>query len=428
MKHTMRKQAFVGLVLLMAFRVNAQNKPLYAGTKTPYQTPRQQYTPAPEGFAPVFVNYVGRHGARFLTKAGSDEEVLQVLTQADKNHALTTLGKRLLSMTQRFINIQKNNYENITGLGKEEQTGIGNRLFNNYHTAFKGKGLNIIATHKVRTQQSAEALLQAFTTYTGAKEVHVVPDTADVTLRFYDLSPAYQAYKKSPAVQLPVDSLHNDPKTKKAVRAICSRIFTGGFKTDETSLVINLYDLYGGQQSIPVEMKKKGYAKNSIDFGIAFTPAQLQWFSFINGAEDFLEKGAGTDTLGIQVQVATPLLTDFIKTTADVIGNSRQTDAILRFTHAEAISPFATLMGIPQASIPVASVYHYNHTWAAENIIPLSANIQWVIYSNGSTYLLKVLLNEKETSLPVATATWPYYKWDDVKNYYLQKIQHCKTL
>jgi hypothetical protein len=420
-----RIQILLTAIIIGGFMVPApaQTNALFAGTKTPYPVPTQHYTPAPAGFMPVFVNHVGRHGSRFFTRAGSDVQVLEVLEQAKKNKALTSLGEQLLAMTQRFVSIQKGNYENITGLGAIEQRQIGNRLLCNYKHAFAGKGMEIYATHKVRTQQSAAAFLDSFATYAGKKEYKILPDSLDTMLRFYDLSPEYQAFKKSAEVQQPVDSLLNDKKTGQFSQEVCSRIFTAAFKTDAVAFTTNLYDVYCGQFSIPVEMKAHGYAANSIDFRIAFTPQQLQWFAFINGAEDFLQKGAGRNTAGIQATVAAPLLADFINTTSEVVDHTKQADAILRFTHAEAISPFATLLGIPQASIPASSIYQYNRHWLPEAIIPLSANIEWIVYSNGADYLVKVLLNEKETTLPVPGKLAPYYKWEEVKKYYVNKIR-----
>jgi hypothetical protein len=98
-------------------------------------------------------------------------------------------------------------------------------------------------------------------------------------------------------------------------------------------------------------------------------------------------------------------------------------DAILRFTHAEAVSPFATLLGIPAASIPAASVYHYSNRWQAETIIPLSANIQWILYYNGKDYLVKGLLNEREFLLPLGPG--PYYRWSDLRAYCLQRLREA---
>lgn len=417
----------------------------FSGTKTPYREPKQAYTPPPAGFKPVFVNHVGRHGARFLTKAGSDVNVLQLLSLAQKDNGLTPVGIKLKEMTTRFLSIEKGNYENITQLGREEQAGIGKRMISQYKDAFKGRGLEVVTTYKVRTQQSAEAFLKGFGSYKGKKIFHITPDSLDDVLRFYDLSPAYQEYKKSPAVEVPVDSLNNDARTKKTAERVCARVFTPSFlnaffkkditietgrkqvKMDPVSFTEYLYDLYCVQLSIPVEMHEKGYAASSIDFGIAFDQKDFEWLSFKNDAADFLEKGAGTDTLGIQVKVATPLLAEFVNSTEAIINNEKHADAILRFTHAEAISPFATLLGVPQASSPSSSIYQYNKHWQAASIIPLSANIQWIIYSNGKEYLVKMLLNEKETKLPLATSSWPYYKWNDVKQYYLGKLQALQT-
>src|SRR6185369_17993795 len=98
-------------------------------------------------------------------------------------------------------------------------------------------------------------------------------------------------------------------------------------------------------------------------------------------------------------------------------------DAIFRFTHAEAISPIATLMDISKADRAANSVYAYADNWKADSIIPMSANVQWVLYSNGKDYLVKILLNERDVTLPIPTTTFPYYPWNDIKNYYLQKLQ-----
>lgn len=408
--------------LLVTLTTKAQVTPKYAGTKTPYPTPVQQYTPPPAGFKPVFINHVGRHGSRFFTKAGSDQEVFAILNKAQSQKALTPLGQQLLGMTQCFVAIQKENYENITGLGKEEQAGIAKRMLSNYADAFKGNGLEIVATHKVRTQQSATAFLTSFNNYKGNTQSTIVPDSLDTTLRFYDLSPVYQAYKKSTAVSEHIDSLLKDTKTTAMAKAICKRIFKPGFETEPIDFIIGLYDMYCGRFSITEEMKQHSFTAKSIDFSIAFNSQQLQWLDFINGAEDFYEKGAGCDTLGIQATVAAPLLHDFINSTSAIVDHSKQEDAILRFTHAEAISPFATLLGIPQASVPAASVYEYNKHWSAAAIIPLSANIQWIVYSDGKEYLVKALLNEKEVVLPVPAFNGPYYRWEDVKDYYQRKL------
>jgi hypothetical protein len=36
--------------------------------------------------------------------------------------------------------------------------------------------------------------------------------------------------------------------------------------------------------------------------------------------------------------------------------------------------------------------------------------------------LVKALLNEREVTMPVATNQFPYYRWNDLREYYLKKL------
>jgi hypothetical protein len=408
-----------------------QRMPLFLGTKTPYQAPGGSYTPPPAGYSPVFVNYVGRHGARFMTKAGADLRVLEVLQAAEKSNSLTAKGKEVKAMTERLLALEKDKYEQITLLGKEEQEAIGERMLYNYGGVFRGNGLEIVTTYKLRTQQSAEGFLRGLARVPGKREYTKAVDSLDAVLRFYDLSPAYQRYKKNAVLRQSLDSLDRDKRTRMAAVHIRGSLFTPGFEFpssggtmggDAVAFADDLYDLYSVQFSLPGEMQEKGYPKDSVDLGIAFERKDLEWLDYRSGAQDFLEKGPGRDPLGIQIRVAAPMLVDFINSTDKVVGDvGAAPDAILRFTHAEAISPFATLLGIPQASTAAASIY--NVRWRAESVIPLSANIQWILYSNGKDWLVKVLLNERESALPVGTKQYPYYRWEDVKRYYIKRLR-----
>jgi multiple inositol-polyphosphate phosphatase/2,3-bisphosphoglycerate 3-phosphatase len=414
----MRKFNFLLLLLILSAAVRGQQ---FLGTKTPYVEPGGDLTPPPAGYRPVFVNYVGRHGARFLTKSGADLAVLQVLEAADAAKGLTAPGERLLGVVKRLCALQKDQYERITLLGAAEQRAIGQRLLDHYPGVFTGKGLDVVVTYKLRTRQSADAFLQAFGGYQGAVHFSRKADSLDDVLRFYDLSPAYQRYKKGAVVKKALDTLDSDRRTAAMAAGVCGRLFLLSYQladSDKLNFTDNLYDIYSVQYSLTGEIKAAGFAVDSVDAGMAFTREELDWEDFRSGAQDFLEKGPGRDPLGIQVKVAAPLLADLIRST-----DAGHVDAVLRFTHAEAISPFASLLGIPEACVPAVGIYHYREGWHANGIIPLSANIQWIIYSNGKEKLVKVLLNEREVWLPVAGAVGPYYKWADLRAYCLARLE-----
>jgi len=430
-----RSNFFIGAgisILALFPTAGANNVQLpYLGTKTPYSPPSVNYTPPPAGYRPVFINHVGRHGARFLTKASADQQVMEVLQAAEKRHALTATGQRIKTIAGRLQAAGKGNYESITRLGGEEQAALGRRMRDLYAPVFTGRGLEVVTTRKLRTQQSAEAFLKGFGRYAGPRSDRRAPESTDTVLRFYDLSPAYQRYKKGEAVKTPLDSLDRDGRTAATAKRICERLFNEPFVQElmvagkGVAFADNLYDLYAIAWSMSGELSAAGHPEDREGLGIAFDRDDLAWLDFRGGASDFLEKGPGFDSTGIQVKVAEPLLADFIRSMDRAVRSPDSArDAVLRFTHAEAIAPFAALMGIRGASTPVRSIYQYHNHWQAGNVIPLSANIQWILYAGSDGgHLVKVLLNEREAVLPVFTGQWPYYRWEDLRAYYAGKLR-----
>ena len=55
-----------------------------------------------------------------------------------------------------------------------------------------------------------------------------------------------------------------------------------------------------------------------------------------------------------------------------------------------------------------------------------SGNIQFIFYRKNAKdkdVVFKVLLNEREATLPIQTDIAPYYHWRDFRTYYIQKIE-----
>src|SRR3569833_1278101 len=205
------------LALFPAATANDVPQP-YLGTKTPYTAPRVSYTSPPAGYQPVFVNHAGRHGARFLTKAGADQDVMRVLEAAEKRGVLTPMGVQVKAIASRLQAAGKGKYESITLLGAEEQAAIGKRIREMYAPAFTGRGLEVVTTWKQRTQQSAEWFLKGFGTYGGPVKNERAPDSTDTNLRFYDLSPAYLKYKKGALIRRCMDCVDKDSRTMAEAR------------------------------------------------------------------------------------------------------------------------------------------------------------------------------------------------------------------
>jgi len=251
----------------------------------------------------------------------------------------------------------------------------------------------------------------------------------DTDLRFYDTAPAYKAFEQSGPWAPLMESLEKSEHIAEVNKALAGRIFKPDFIAALSPKQLNKFtgDVFGFTTivySLKNEIVRAGFSVAELNFKSLFTCAELQHLGQVDVADDYYKKGPGMDVNGIQVRIAVPLLINFIKTTDEFIANGKYT-AQLRFAHAETIAPYAALLGIAIANKATKDLTRINKDWQAAQVAPLSSNIQWIIYkkANNPGYLVKVLLNEKEARITgLKTNTYPYYKWDDLKAFYLKKL------
>jgi hypothetical protein len=92
--------------------------------------------------------------------------------------------------------------------------------------------------------------------------------------------------------------------------------------------------------------------------------------------------------------------------------------------------PLACLLELNNCGKEIADLEQLDdENWLCYKIFPMACNIQLVFYrptQSDGEILLKVLLNENETRLPLKEVTGPYYKWSEFRSYFLQKLDNFK--
>jgi hypothetical protein len=428
---TMKKAVLLSALLCgLNFFASAQDCGTdFLGTKTLYRNSGQGNAPAPAGYVPVFIDHVGRHGARHLTKDVSSTSACALLLEADSAGALTGAGKRLRQMVNKLQKIEKGNTKSISGEGVDELKALGERMYANYPDVFEGLPvLRVAVTKEVRTRQSADAFLLGLCTK--------LKDTAaisfyydDTNLRFYDLSPAYKRFEDGVNKSELILSLEKTEHLDEINTDVTGKIFTADFlsKRDDGQRAKFVSDVFGFAtivHSLGKEVEQLGFTRNELDFESFFTCDELQKLALLDGADEYLKKGPGVNNDGIQVRIAAPLLADFISSADECLSTGKY-NTRLRFAHAETIAPFAALMQISNADKAATDLVNLNSTWKASEVIPLSSNIQWVFYKKKhAAYLVKIMFNEKESRIDgLSQATYPYYKWSDLRNLYISKLK-----
>lgn len=290
-------------------------------------------------------------------------------------------------------------------------------------------------------------------------ELDLVTDAADPYFQTYQSSLSYQAYKDDPGVNAKVDAVKAAPSVLTASREVLERLFSKAFvdeieagtlsftNTDTftfasddgaygaeivgdgettvdnlTDAALTLYGLYAIAPGLRTETQ-------GVDFARYLPAADAQLFASLDDADDFYTKGPGILETGAKnYQMAQVLLDDFFSEVDAIAAGDLSHGAKLRFTHAEMVIPFVSILGLENLFTPVrdADIYSYDtNPWRGEDVAPMAANIQWDVYRNAAgVVLVKMLRNEKEQdfkrdcdSARIGPASL-YYDFSDLKACY----------
>jgi Histidine phosphatase superfamily (branch 2) len=269
-----------------------------------------------------------------------------------------------------------------------------------------------------------------------AAKTDLVTSPSDPYYQTYQDSLAFQAYATNADLTAKLNAVLADPTAVTASRALLERLFTPAFVdkiADKTYSFANtgtytftsdngvytatvtgdgktkvqsltdaasmLYSLY----IIAPAMKNEA----PVDFARYVAPEQVRVFAYLQDAQDFYAMGPGIQEASpATYKMAEGLADDFFKEIDAIRRGDSSHGAMLRFTHAEIIVPFASLLGLDGvlAPVPKASTYAYaSNPWRGELVSPMAANVQWDVYRDATGKLVvRMLYNEKETDFKPA--------------------------
>lgn len=390
-----------------------------AGVYYAYPAPSStsHYTKAPKGYTPFYISHFGRHGSRYLISDSEYTAPISVLEKADKAGALSALGKDALQRLRDIYVESAGRNEDLSPLGVRQHRGIAERMFGAFPEVFKGN-------------RSIEARSSVI--------LRCAMSMAAFGDRLKELNPQLKISYESSQKYMPYLTGRSDD-----ANAFCSksgpwRAAYNKFRAEQTHadrFVGALFSdkAYVDQYVEPKELMWQFYwvasdlqnMETKIRLYDLFTPEELfdlwQCFNY-----QFYSTCANhADSNGAVRDSYKPLLRNIIESADAAIADPTQA-ATLRFAHDSNITPLAALMGIETYDVArrdPATLFQY---WTDFKVSPMGANLQMVFYNKkgGSTadILVKVLLNEQEVHIPVATDSFPYYRWSDVRAYYAKVV------
>lgn len=387
-----------------------------------YPYPAQELpklTPAPAGYEPFFINHYGRHGSRWLTKQSSYDKPVATFEQLQQMGVLNKQGEVLLDQLRKIAIEAKGRAGDLSDVGAEQHQGIAQRMCNNFPEVFDGDAtIDARSTVWIRCILSMANETQIFKAYNP--KIKVFTDAS-----YHDMYYTGWGYGE--------DTLANPQR--KAIRHISDSIFNARIDASRfmsqfvTHVPGNCVKLQGTEKLMEEIFDIAGSLQNHHTFdGMNlfqyFTDEEIYELWKVKNIYWYLQWANSPQGGNRMPFIERALLTNMIETADKAIADREHHGATLRFGHETCVLPLACLLELDNVNYSSDDLNTLHEHWRNYEIFPMGCNIQMVFYRNrDNDVLVKVLLNEHEATLPFHTTTFPYYRWDDIKPYYLKKLQ-----
>ena len=391
-------------------------------------------TPAPKGYTPFYMSHYGRHGSRWLIAKDSYTSVVEPMQKARQYGKLTAKGEEVLRQLESFVKQPVPNFPALDGqyegaqlrlgdlssVGERQHHGIGKRMAQNFPEIFKTKDVAIDARSTVVVRCILSMVAEC-------EELMAANPTARI---HNEVSEALQYYLNAPRTGLIKAMRDKSNSMKRQYGALVKpdRLMQVLFNDQQwvadslkaDRLMSQLFEIATNMQSHDTDIDLYPLFNNDEIYD-QWRTRNIRWY---------LDYGPAPQTEGVMPYSQKNLLKNIIET-ADTVS---LTQATLRFGHEVCVMPLACLLELDQCGASVNDLNELDKYWRNYKIYPMGCNIQLIFYRptkmvngqcpmvNAKDILVKALLNERECTLPIKTNQYPYYKWSDLRQYYLDKL------
>ena len=370
---------------------------------------------APKGFKPFYISHYGRHGSRFHTSESVFVEALHALNAAQEDSNLTDAGVLLLKQIDSLYKMHEGMWGTLAPKGVREQQELAKRLARRFPEVFKGKDTKKVECYSSDIHRCIVSLA-AFTGSLSAQypNLDFSYESGERSSRYLRLESGYAESRSHfyPLMHLAIEKacdwttimkvIFTDPsKVKISPYEMSSQIWAAWAICQCVEDVhINIFRFFTQEQLLTTWKLRSMYYHNT----------------FVR-SEEFGEASA---------EGAIPLLKDFLHK-ADVAIVSRNISATIRFGHDSTLMPLASLLGIDEFNDIHSISDSVTDKWDLGKHVCMGSSLQLVFYRNkADKVLVKIMYNEKETTIPALTPYIScYYDWTALREHLLSKTVSC---
>ena len=406
--------------LCMALSAFAQTKPTpeqLGSIYYAYPTPEGVRTPAPAGYAPVYISHYGRHGSRWRTADEHYKVVVDVFDSLYQCKGLTPLGEDVRRRLHVVWEDARGRSGNITPLGERQHHDIALRMYRAYPEVF--------ADSAVVDARSSTSLRCAMSMSYFTEALKEQNPALRVSRRAYQQYMDYIAHTSPEA-----EAFCSDTASWRAglrqfeLEHIHPARFTRALLTDSSRLTeAEARALMDGLYWIAIDMQNCDHLRG-VSFFDLFTYDELFDLWRLVNARMYVCNACAPLNKGLMPRQAAHLLRNIVESADRALASGRPR-ADLRFGHDTHLIRLLALMGVEGCDGRESDPERFHLAWQDYRVSPMAANLQLVFFRRASDGDVLVLLlhNENEVRLAgLAPASGPYYRWTDLRGYLTKLI------
>jgi hypothetical protein len=382
-------------------------------------------TPPPAGKHAFYISHYGRHGSRYLSNRKCYEMPYLTLAKADSLGKLTTLGQDVMNELRAIIDDSEDRWGDLTGIGKKQHREIAQRMMANFPEVFSGNAfIDARSTIVSRCILSMGSAVLKMASVNPGMQVTMNASFHDMWyLNYQDklLRDSMMNYRAKVAYDEFCKTRIDNPRLMQLLFTDTAYVHR---EVDENWL--NYYLL-----KTALIQQNTSFILNHVNFLIdLFTYEDIHRFWQRENAWWYITYGPSPLTGSLQPLTQRYLLRKMM-TEADSIIALDKRGASLRYGHETVVLPLVCLLGLNGYDFRTENLEELESKgWWACQVFPMASNLQIVFYrkdAQDQDVLIKVLLNEKEATLPLPSDIAPYYHWSDFRKYYLEKLERGES-
>lgn len=384
------------------------------GSLMPYSQPDHPVE-YPDSLEPVFINHVGRHGARYPASSANCLALRKALATADSLGTISPLGRKLNKLNEEVIRLSTNRWGALDSLGMAEQQGIATRMFMAYTEVFSKEGVvEAMSSYSPRAMMSMYAFTHqldrlnnrtTFTTSTGRINSKL--------LRPFDLVQDYLDFRRDKVWAPTYDTFFASTCPTTAIRRVLGDRFPYKDADHKRELAIIEYYVVAGLEAMGLPSGMATYFTRE--------EAQALWSCF--NMRQYLQRTATTVST-VPADIAADLVLNLVETTdAYINGPTESPCAVLRFGHAETLMPLLSLLRLPGCYYLTNYFDTVAGQWRDFDVVPMAANIQFILFRarKSGHYYVRVDLNEHPVALRQGDDSL-YYPWGELRRFMMNCV------